>query len=78
MIDVWILTFLLPSSDFENKFVCGEIMTFDDLKEHGSESAVKAVRKDRVFTSDQWLTSFGIRLANTDNKESRMRWWMVI
>ena len=32
------------SSDFENKFVCGEIMTFDDLKEHGSEAAVKAVR----------------------------------
>ena len=32
------------SSDFENKFVCGEIMAFDDLKEHGSEAAVKAVR----------------------------------
>ncbi|KAI6042461.1 P-loop containing nucleoside triphosphate hydrolase protein [Pisolithus marmoratus] len=34
-------------SDFENKFVCGEIMTFDDLKEHGSEAAVKAAGKLR-------------------------------
>ena len=31
------------SSDFENKFVCGEIMSYEDLKEHGSETAVKAV-----------------------------------
>jgi len=30
-------------SDFENKFVCGEIMAYEDLKEHGSEAAVKAV-----------------------------------
>lgn len=35
------------SSDFENKFVCGEIMTYDDLKEHGSETAVKAAGKLR-------------------------------
>ncbi|KAI6025019.1 hypothetical protein PISMIDRAFT_27366 [Pisolithus microcarpus 441] len=34
-------------SDFENKFVCGEIMTFEDLKEHGSETAVKAAGKLR-------------------------------
>ncbi|KAG6334112.1 hypothetical protein ID866_4974 [Astraeus odoratus] len=34
-------------SDFENKFVCGEIMSFDDLKEHGSEAAVKAAGKLR-------------------------------
>ncbi|KAH9838799.1 cytoplasmic protein [Rhodofomes roseus] len=34
-------------SDFENKFVCGEIMSFDDLKELGSESAVKAAGKLR-------------------------------
>lgn len=32
------------SSDFENKFVCGEIMTYEDLKEYGTEAAVKAVR----------------------------------
>jgi len=31
-------------SDFENKFVCGEIMSYEDLKECGSEAAVKAVR----------------------------------
>jgi obg-like ATPase 1 len=34
-------------SDFENKFVCGEIMSYDDLKEHGSETAVKAGGKLR-------------------------------
>ncbi|GBE88436.1 Obg-like ATPase 1 [Sparassis crispa] len=34
-------------TDFENKFVCGEIMTFDDLKEYGSEAAVKAAGKLR-------------------------------
>ncbi|KAF9223598.1 hypothetical protein BS17DRAFT_733193 [Gyrodon lividus] len=34
-------------SDFENKFVCGEIMSYDDLKEHGSEGAVKAAGKLR-------------------------------
>ncbi|KAI6107913.1 P-loop containing nucleoside triphosphate hydrolase protein [Pisolithus sp. B1] len=34
-------------SDFENKFVCGEIMTFEDLKEYGSEAAVKAAGKLR-------------------------------
>ncbi|KAJ7914867.1 P-loop containing nucleoside triphosphate hydrolase protein [Mycena leptocephala] len=34
-------------SDFENKFVCGEIMAYDDLKEHGTESAVKAAGKLR-------------------------------
>ena len=35
------------SSDFENKFVCGEIMSYEDLKEHGSEGAVKAAGKLR-------------------------------
>lgn len=40
------LNYLL-SSDFENKFVCGEIMSYDDLKEHGSETAVKAAGKLR-------------------------------
>jgi len=34
-------------SDFENKFVCGEIMAYDDLKENGSEAAVKAAGKLR-------------------------------
>ncbi|WOO78429.1 Obg-like ATPase 1 [Vanrija pseudolonga] len=34
-------------SDFENKFVCGEIMSYKDLKEHGSEAAVKADGKLR-------------------------------
>jgi hypothetical protein len=35
------------SSDFEKKFVCGEIMTYEDLREHGSEMAVKAAGKLR-------------------------------
>lgn len=34
-------------TDFENKFVCGEIMTYEDLKECGSEAAVKAAGKVR-------------------------------
>ncbi|KAF8958335.1 cytoplasmic protein [Flammula alnicola] len=34
-------------SDFENKFVCGEIMTYEDLREYGSEAAVKAAGKLR-------------------------------
>ncbi|KAH9068258.1 P-loop containing nucleoside triphosphate hydrolase protein [Lactarius deliciosus] len=28
-------------SDFENKFICGEIMSYADLHEHGSESALR-------------------------------------
>lgn len=35
------------SSDFETKFVCGEIMAYDDLKEYGSEAQVKAAGKLR-------------------------------
>ena len=35
------------SSDFENKFVCGEIMAYEDLKEYGTEAAVKAAGKQR-------------------------------
>ncbi|KAG6910115.1 hypothetical protein DXG01_013169 [Tephrocybe rancida] len=34
-------------SDFENKFVCGEIMSYEDLKEYGSEVSVKAAGKLR-------------------------------
>ncbi|KZT59172.1 GTP-binding protein YchF [Calocera cornea HHB12733] len=34
-------------SDFENKFICGEIMTYEDLREYGSEAAVKAAGKYR-------------------------------
>lgn len=32
-------------TDFEKNFVCGEIMKFEDLKELGSEAAVKAAGK---------------------------------
>lgn len=41
------ISFSQSSSDFENKFVCGEIMSYDDLHEHGSEAAVKAAGKLR-------------------------------
>ncbi|KAF2314798.1 hypothetical protein GH714_033613 [Hevea brasiliensis] len=34
-------------SDFERGFICAEVMKFDDLKELGSESAVKAAGKYR-------------------------------
>ncbi|KDQ14390.1 hypothetical protein BOTBODRAFT_32848, partial [Botryobasidium botryosum FD-172 SS1] len=34
-------------SDFENKFICGEIMSYEDLREYGSETAVKAAGKLR-------------------------------
>jgi len=34
-------------SDFENKFVCGEIMSYADLQEYGSEGAVKSAGKLR-------------------------------
>lgn len=47
MRDSTLLSDLCFSSDFENKFVCGEIMSYDDLKEYGSESAVKAGGKLR-------------------------------
>ena len=36
-----------PSSDFETKFVCGEIMAYEDLKEYGTENLVKAAGKLR-------------------------------
>lgn len=32
-------------SDFEQKFVCGHKFHYDDLKEHGTESAVQAAGK---------------------------------
>jgi ribosome-binding ATPase YchF (GTP1/OBG family) len=50
------------SSDFENKFVCGEIMSYNDLQEYGSESAVKAAGKLRQqgkpYESTFSMTSF--------------------
>ena len=31
------------SGDFEKHFICGEIMAYEDLHEHGDEVAVRAV-----------------------------------
>lgn len=50
VLPVNMLTYTLTtsnSSDFEAKFVCGEIMSLADLQEYGSESAVKAAGKLR-------------------------------
>lgn len=32
-------------TDFQKKFVCGEVFSIDDIKEHGTEAAVKAAGK---------------------------------
>lgn len=32
-------------SDFEDRFICGDVMSFADFKEHGSEAAVRAAGK---------------------------------
>ncbi|EPQ30395.1 uncharacterized protein PFL1_01921 [Pseudozyma flocculosa PF-1] len=37
----------LIHTDFQKKFVCGEVMAYEDLKELGSEAAVKAAGKQR-------------------------------
>jgi obg-like ATPase 1 len=34
-------------SDFEKGFICAEVMKYDELKEYGSESALKAAGKYR-------------------------------
>jgi obg-like ATPase 1 len=34
-------------TDFENKFIMAEVMSFEDLKKHGSEAAVKAAGRYR-------------------------------
>lgn len=66
----------LRSSDFENKFVCGEIMSFDDLKELGSEAAVKAAGKLRQqgkpYESEYppWPHRIFSKIVH--------QWWMVI
>lgn len=41
------------STDFEKNFVCGEIMSFEDLKEYKSETAVKAVRRPSPLLSSR-------------------------
>lgn len=48
--------------DFKAKFVCGEIMSFDDLKEYGTEAAVKANGKyrqvGRTFPMEDGLIAY--------------------
>ena len=38
---------LTTLQDFERGFICAEVMTYSDLKELGTESAVKAAGKYR-------------------------------
>jgi hypothetical protein len=67
---------LLHSSDFENKFVCGEIMTYEDLREHGSETAVKAAGKLRQQGKpyESEFLPFFFFWTNADGRQ----WWMEI
>ena len=59
------------SSDFENKFVCGEIMSYDDLKEYGSESGVKAAGKLRQQGKPyESMSFFHSRKADADGSSS--------
>lgn len=44
-------------TDFEKKFVCGEIIQYDDLVELGSETACKANGKSKCWRArltDRW------------------------
>ncbi|KAG9018253.1 hypothetical protein FRB90_011759 [Tulasnella sp. 427] len=62
-------------SDFENKFVCGEIMSYDDLKEYGSEAAVKAVSTNKRvnFAQAELKRANFHRLENSANKANPTR-----
>lgn len=48
-------------------------MSYDDLKEYGSEAAVKAVSHARRVLLDRGLNDCCSRLVNYANKESPMR-----
>jgi hypothetical protein len=63
------------SSDFETKFVCGEIMTFEDLKQYGSEAEVKAASSFPTLSS-YWLTL--CRRANCRRRANLTRCRMAI
>ena len=51
-------------TDFEKNFVCGEIMRYEDLKELGSEAAVKAagkyITKGKEYEVQVFFLSFQI------------------
>ena len=59
------------STDFEKNFVCGEIMSFEDLKEYKSETAVKAVRRPSPLLSSR--ASSECSMTDTDAAQSPTR-----
>lgn len=74
-LDEWKLTDRdFNSTDFENKFVCGEIMSYTDLKENGSEAAVKAAGKLKQQGKTYESTSPTLALASAH----LLSWYSVI
>jgi obg-like ATPase 1 len=65
------------STDFENKFICGEIMTYDDLKEHGSEAAVKAAGKLRQQGKPYESACYCILAVSRSTVNGTFKWSMV-
>ena len=47
MLDEFDPTLCFTLQDFERGFICAEVMTYSDLKELGTETAVKAAGKYR-------------------------------
>ena len=67
---------MIYSSDFENKFVCGEIMSYDDLREYGSEASVKAAGKLRQ-QGKPYESKSSLRFGLTQNIYNPQQWWMA-
>jgi ribosome-binding ATPase YchF (GTP1/OBG family) len=62
-------------TDFERGFICAEVMSYDELKELGSEAAVKAAGKYRQEVrahSPSPPTCVGARFGRLDDTASRM------
>lgn len=69
------------SSDFENKFVCGEIMSIEDLREHGSEAAVKAAgrlrQQGKPYESEYHMFFYLVLLISMPSISGRWRYSLL-